>query len=90
MERGVVMMEGNRLRSKDLLFLETGKKGNGPMPWEKRDHLAPPESLEEIEKQVIRRTLKSCEGDKKQVAKTLGIALSTLYEKIKRYGIDND
>ncbi len=89
MERGVVMMEGNRLRSEDLLFLRAEKKGGGPMPWEKHDD-APPESLEEIEKQVIRRTLKGCAGDKKQVAKTLGIALSTLYEKIKRYRLDND
>ncbi len=90
MERGVVMMEGNRLRSEDLLFLRSEKKGNDPMPWEKSDETPPPESLEEIEKQVIRRTLKSCEGDKKQVAKTLGIALSTLYEKIKRYRLDSD
>lgn len=88
MERGLVMMEGNRLRAEDLLFSKSEEKGGDPMPWEISDH-APPESLEAIEQQVIRRTLKRCDGDKKQVARILGIALSTLYEKIKRYQLEN-
>ncbi len=88
MERAVVMMEGNVLQPEDLLFLSNADRQGELMPWEKNEETSPPASLEEIEKQVIRRALKSCKGDKKVVAKTLGIALSTLYEKLRRYKLD--
>lgn len=44
-------------------------------------------SLEEIEKNAIIQTLNASKGNKTQTAKDLGIAYSTLYEKIKKYGI---
>ncbi len=44
-------------------------------------------SLEEIERMAIMRTLKAQRGNKTQTAKALGIAYSTLYEKIKKYGL---
>lgn len=88
LERGVVLMEGNALTMDDLLFFGAGKKGGAPMPWEESEGASAPVSLEEIETQVIRRALKTHRGDKKAVAKELGIALSTLYEKIRRFKLD--
>ncbi|NOY83522.1 MAG: FHA domain-containing protein [Nitrospirae bacterium] len=89
LERGVVLMEENTLSMDDLLFFGAGKKGGAPMPWaESEGASAAPVSLEEVEQQVIRRALKTHEGDKKAVAKELGIALSTLYEKIRRFKLD--
>ncbi len=44
-------------------------------------------SLEEIEIAAIVQTLKAQHGNKTQTARALGIAYSTLYEKIKKYGI---
>ncbi len=88
LERGVVLMEGNTLSMEDLLFFGAGKKGGAPMPWEESEAASAPVSLEEIEKQVIRRALKTHSGDKKAVARELGIALSTLYEKIRRFKLD--
>lgn len=44
-------------------------------------------SLEEIERTAILQTLKAHQGNKTQTAKALGIAYSTLYEKIKKYGL---
>ncbi len=85
-ERGVVMMEGETLKPEDLLFLRTSDCQGPPMPWEEQKS-PPGGSLEEIEKQVIQRTLKSQGGDKKAAAQILGIALSTLYEKLKRHQI---
>ncbi len=87
LERGVVMMEGNTLKMEDLLFLGEGKKGGGPMPWQDSETARPPVSLEEIERQVIQRAINTHNGDKKAVARELGIALSTLYEKIKRFNL---
>ena len=44
-------------------------------------------SLEEIERTAIVQTLQSRQGNKTQTARALGIAYSTLYEKLKKYGI---
>ncbi|TAK10110.1 MAG: FHA domain-containing protein [Candidatus Manganitrophaceae bacterium] len=86
-ERAVVMMEGNTLRPEDLLFLQASDRAGQPMSWEEQKASPPTGSLEEIEKQVIQRTLKAHRGDKKAAAQVLGIALSTLYEKLKRHQI---
>jgi DNA-binding NtrC family response regulator len=45
-------------------------------------------SLEQLEKSAIKQTLARANGNKVQAAKTLGIAVSTLYEKLKRYAIE--
>jgi DNA-binding NtrC family response regulator len=44
-------------------------------------------SLESIERAAIVQTLKGADGNKVRAAKALGIAASTLYEKMRRYGI---
>ena len=44
-------------------------------------------TLATIEQVAIRQTLAQTRGNKVQAAKLLGIAASTLYEKLKKYGI---
>ena len=44
-------------------------------------------TLEEIEKAAIAKTLEVHGGNKSAAARVLGIAYSTLYEKIKKYGL---
>jgi DNA-binding NtrC family response regulator len=44
-------------------------------------------SLESIERAAIVQTLKAADGNKVKAAKALGIAASTLYEKMRRYRI---
>ncbi len=44
-------------------------------------------SLDEVEKAAIKSTLKAHDGNKSAAARALGIAYSTLYEKIKKYGL---
>jgi DNA-binding NtrC family response regulator len=43
--------------------------------------------LEQIERAAIRQTLEQTEGNRVQAAKALGIAVSTLYEKLKKYDL---
>ena len=43
------------------------------------------ESLAELERQTILRTLASVGGNRRAAATKLGIGLRTLYEKLKRY-----
>jgi DNA-binding NtrC family response regulator len=43
--------------------------------------------LEQIERVAIRQTLRQAAGNKAEAARILGIAVSTLYQKAKRYGL---
>lgn len=45
------------------------------------------QSLESLERTAIKQTLTQTRGNKVHAARMLGIAASTLYEKLKRYGI---
>ena len=44
------------------------------------------QALEHIERAAITQTLRRAEGNKAHAARSLGIAVSTLYEKLKKYG----
>jgi len=45
-------------------------------------------TLEELEREHIKRVLEKVEGDKARAAQALGIHLSTLYRKVQRYRLD--
>jgi DNA-binding NtrC family response regulator len=44
-------------------------------------------SLDEVERRVTMATLDQCGGVKKHAAKTLGISLKTLYNRLEAYGL---
>jgi DNA-binding NtrC family response regulator len=46
-------------------------------------------TLEELEREHMRRVLGEVKGDKVKAAQVLGIHLSTLYRKVQRYRLDN-
>jgi len=77
--RAAALSDGTRIEVKDL-FLSQGKKTDT------LEELSG-KTLEEIEKAAIHATLKSVSGNKTEAAKVLGIAYSTLYEKMKKYGM---
>jgi len=81
LSRALAMGRRTMIRPKDLLLSPDSESSE-----QKMDSLIG-RSLEEIERAAIIQTLKAHRGNKTQTAKILGIAYSTLYEKIKRYGI---
>ncbi len=86
-EGAVAMSSGGKLEPKDFIFFARGD-GAGQAQAQQGEGLIG-QSLEEIEKTVIEGTLRSHRGNKMATAKTLGIAYSTLYEKLKKYGIES-
>jgi DNA-binding NtrC family response regulator len=46
------------------------------------------QSLDDVERNTILQALAECHGNKKKAAERLGIQRATLYNKIKRYGIE--
>ncbi len=77
--RASALSDGKRIEARDL-FLSHGKKTSTLEGLSGK-------TLEEIEKAAIHATLRSLSGNKTEAAKQLGIAYSTLYEKMKKYGI---
>ncbi len=49
-----------------------------------------PLTLEDAERRAIRNALRDCNGQRRAAARRLGIAESTLYEKIRRYGLGKE
>jgi transcriptional regulator with PAS, ATPase and Fis domain len=77
-EPGCNMLEPKHLRL--LAAIENQDEGLEGLP------LAG-QALERIERVAIRQTLAQADGNKMFAARTLGIAVSTLYEKLKKYGL---
>jgi DNA-binding NtrC family response regulator len=77
--RAAALSAGSRIEVKDL-FLMPRKKADT------REGLSG-KTLEEIEKAAIAATLRAVDNNKTEAAKVLGIAYSTLYEKMKKYGM---
>ena len=46
------------------------------------------EALEQPERETIERALAACHGSRQATADALGINRTTLYKKMKRYGIE--
>ncbi len=76
-ERAVVLGKPPTIEVSDLpLRLSASPTRPGPL------------SLEEVEKNHIRRVLDGCDWNISQAAKTLGIDRGTLYAKIRRFGFE--
>lgn len=74
-ERAVILCQGDSILTKDLLL--PGKPSLETIPM----------SLSDIESLHIKKVLESTGGNKSKAAKILGIARSTLNEKVKTYNI---
>jgi DNA-binding NtrC family response regulator len=86
-EYGVVLARQNLITVKELpaevqlpAVLQKTELGN--------NQAAKPQSLDEMERNAILQALAQCHGNKKKAAQLLGIQRPTLYNKMKRYGIE--
>lgn len=75
-DRAALLTEGETVEASDIASYLRGM-GNKTSP--------DPESLADLEKIAILKALDACGGNKTAAAKRLGIASSTLYEKLKKY-----
>lgn len=77
LERSVLLCRGREIQAGDL-GLEAGQSKIGDI-----DSM----SLEEVEKYLIERTLKRCEGNVSEAARRLGMGRTTFYRRLKQYGL---
>lgn len=78
-ERGIILAQGREIQVRDLLI-----PLRNPFETDEEDKLLP---LHELEKRHIARVLASCQGNKTQAAKVLGISVRNLYRKLEEYKI---
>lgn len=81
-ERAMVTCKNRVLTEEDFGFIE--QNGSRKSTWNVPDDM----TLEDVEKEVIGATIKRTQGNIKEASAVLGIDRSTLYEKIKKYGIE--
>jgi DNA-binding NtrC family response regulator len=82
-ESAAALADGPVLEPRHLMFFRR-QSGNARAPTLDRLPLGG-RTLEMLERAAIKQTLEQLGGNKTQAAKALGIASSTLYEKIKKY-----
>jgi two-component system response regulator AtoC len=82
-ERAAILAETDVIHSHDL---PDKLRTTSPAPVSGIDSAGM--TLEELEREHIKRVLERVEGDKVRAAQALGIHLSTLYRKVQRYHLD--
>ncbi|WP_067727714.1 sigma-54 interaction domain-containing protein [Oceanobacillus damuensis] len=88
MERIIILTEKSQITKQDLLGYLPSLSPNDTSQQTKKNNVLPQEK-ENIEKQLIEKTLNQTNGNKSETAKRLGISRVTLYTKMKKYGIVN-
>ncbi|MCA9446357.1 MAG: sigma-54-dependent Fis family transcriptional regulator [Candidatus Omnitrophica bacterium] len=97
-ERATVLREAETIELRDLPHeitggvslqptLKTKQEGESPALQEPADKIL---SLQEMERVQILKALKAAQGHREKAANLLGITRRTLYQKIKRYGIQEE
>lgn len=88
-ERVVALSDKSVIDASDLPLMPAGRAG-GPQGAGGTGVAPPPAlaSLEQVERQHILRVLQEVGGNKKEAARILGIDRSTLYAKLKAYGLN--
>ncbi|MCB9781836.1 MAG: sigma-54-dependent Fis family transcriptional regulator [Candidatus Omnitrophica bacterium] len=97
-ERATVLREAETIELRDLPHeitggvslqptLKTKQEGESPALQEPADKIL---SLQEMERVQILQALKAAQGHREKAANLLGITRRTLYQKIKRYGIQEE
>ena len=77
MEKAVILSDGSTIEASDIEC--GGARREKPL-----DEV---QTLDEMERRMIERTIRECGGNLSVVATRLGISRQTLYNKIKRYGL---
>jgi DNA-binding NtrC family response regulator len=84
-ERAVILTNHNTIIPDDLpqVLRDSLKRGATEMPENLEE-----KTLEEVEKHYILKTLEKFQWNQKQASDTLGISTTTLWRKLKSYGIE--
>ena len=85
-EKAVILSDGNLLKAENLQLAEVSGQ-DAPATHEESKEDTPLQTLDEMEKNLVKKAIEQCDGNLSQAAAQLGITRQTLYNKMKRHGI---
>ena len=85
-EKAVILSDGNLLKAENLQLTEVSGQDT-PATHEESKGDTPLQTLDEMEKNLVKKAIEQCDGNLSQAAAQLGITRQTLYNKMKRHGI---
>ena len=85
-EKAVILSDGNLLKAENLQLTEVSGQ-DAPATHEESKEDTPLQTLDEMEKNLVKKAIEQCDGNLSQAAAQLGITRQTLYNKMKRHGI---
>ena len=80
-ERAVLLCRGEEIEPSD--FAITGARTTAPS----LDNMSETMSIDEVERLLIRKVLRRCDGNISQAAEALGLSRAALYRRIEKYGL---
>jgi two-component system response regulator FlrC len=99
LERAAILAEGDAVGARDLTIPGLGERdgsavlpaapGSGPHPAAPAESAGAPRPLVDLERAAIEAALRFHAGNRTRAAEALGIGVRTLYDKIKRYGLED-
>ena len=84
-EKAVILSDGNLLKAETCNWRSFGT--DAPSIHEENKEDTPLQTLDEMEKNLVKKAIEQCDGNLSQAAAQLGITRQTLYNKMKRHGI---
>ena len=90
-QRAVTLCQGSDIMPNDLLLTESPAPALVQSYWPKSDDLdfSGGITMREMERKLICRTLEDTGGNRTRAAKSLGISLRTLRNKLNEFGLQN-
>lgn len=86
-EKAVIMSDNNTLTAADFDTPKTSDIMDKGVPTSDIGFSMQGQTLEDMEKNMIKASMMECDGNLSLVAQQLGISRQTLYNKLKRYGL---
>ena len=81
-EKAVILSDGNLLKAENLQLTEVSGQ-DAPATHEESKEDTPLQTLDEMEKNLVKKAIEQCDGNLSQAAAQLGITRQTLYNKMK-------
>jgi two-component system response regulator AtoC len=86
LERAAILADGTRLESRHFVLRSAAAPAApAPSPAQAAESAA---TLADLEREAIEQALAELDGNRRKAAERLGIGLRTLYDKLKRYGLE--